>query len=114
MADHTAKRRITQFELSMDIYRKLEDLAAKMNEITSFQHQADSLANIVTDAKLKQALKTYRDSLENLRKGHGAYQTHLHFADEERLREKIVDVYSQVLSYEGESPTIMFTKGWKA
>ncbi|HRD06007.1 MAG: hypothetical protein U0V54_11755 [Saprospiraceae bacterium] len=110
LADYTAKERATQFELSMDIYRKLEDLAAKMNEITSFQHQADSLANIVTDAKLKQALKTYRDSLENLRKDMVPTKHTSIFADEERLREKIVDVYSQVLSYEGEPNNYVYKR----
>ena len=110
LADYTAKERTTQFELSMDIYRKLEDLAAKMNEITSFQHQADSLANIVTDAKLKQALKTYRDSLENLRKDMVPTKHTSIFADEERLREKIVDVYSQVLSYEGEPNNYVYKR----
>lgn len=110
LADYTAKERATQFELSMDIYRKLEDLAAKMNEITSFQHQADSLANIVTDSKLKQALKTYRDSLENLRKDMVPTKHTSIFADEERLREKIVDVYSQVLSYEGEPNNYVYKR----
>lgn len=110
LADYTAKERATQFELSMDIYGKLEDLAAKMNEITSFQHQADSLANIVTDAKLKQALKTYRDSLENLRKDMVPTKHTSIFADEERLREKIVDVYSQVLSYEGEPNNYVYKR----
>ena len=110
LADYTAQEREKQFELSMNLYRQLEDLAAKMKEITSFQHQADSLSALVTDPKLKQALKTYRDSLENLRKDMVPTKHTSIFADEERLREKIVDVYSQVLSYEGEPNNYVYKR----
>jgi photosystem II stability/assembly factor-like uncharacterized protein/uncharacterized protein YutE (UPF0331/DUF86 family) len=110
LADYTAQEREKQFELSMNLYRQLEELAAKMKEITSFQHQADSLSALVTDAKLKQALKTYRDSLENLRKDMVPTKHTSIFADEERLREKIVDVYSQVLSYEGEPNNYVYKR----
>lgn len=110
LADYTAQEREKQFELSMNLYRQLEDLAAKMKEITSFQHQADSLSALVTDPKLKKALKTYRDSLENLRKDMVPTKHTSIFADEERLREKIVDVYSQVLSYEGEPNNYVYKR----
>lgn len=43
----------------------------------------------------------YRDSLENLRKDILPTKEASIFADEERMRERISQVYVQVLSYEG-------------
>ncbi|MBP9195714.1 MAG: hypothetical protein KBF57_13600, partial [Saprospiraceae bacterium] len=110
LADYTAEERKAQFDLSMKLFDQLEQLAAKMGEITLFQEQADSLMKLTTDPKLKASIKMYRDSLENIRKEMVPTKHTSIFADEERLREKIVDVYSQVLSYEGEPNNYVYKR----
>ena len=110
LADYTAEERKAQFDLSMKLFDQLEQLAAKMGEITLFQEQADSLMKQTTDPKLKASIKMYRDSLENIRKEMVHTKHTSIFADEERLREKIVDVYSQVLSYEGEPNNYVYKR----
>lgn len=110
LADYTAEERKSQFDLSMKLFNQLEQLAARMEEITLYQQQADSLMKLTTDAKLKASIKMYRDSLENIRKDLVPTKHTSIFADEERLREKIVDVYSQVLSYEGEPNNYVYKR----
>lgn len=110
LADYTAEERKSQFDLSMKLFNQLEQLADRMEEITLYQQQADSLMKLTTDAKLKASIKMYRDSLENIRKDLVPTKHTSIFADEERLREKIVDVYSQVLSYEGEPNNYVYKR----
>lgn len=108
--DYTMEERKKQYELSLKIYNELEALAAKMEDIKGLQTQADSLMAKTKDAKLKAAIKTYRDSLENIRKEIVPTKHTSIFADEERLRERISEIYSQVLSYEGEPNNFVYKR----
>ncbi|MBK8702039.1 MAG: glycosyl hydrolase [Saprospiraceae bacterium] len=109
-ADYTLEERNKQYEVSIKLFNQLEDLAKRMDEVISFQKQVDSLSALTTDAKLRKDLKTYRDSLENIRKEMVPTKHTSIFADEERLREKISDVYAQVLSYEGEPSNFVYKR----
>ncbi len=109
-ADYTKEERQKQYDLSIKLYNELQSLAAKMEDIKSFQSQADTLMVKTKDAKLKTLIKTYRDSLENLRKEIVPTKHTSIFADEERLRERISELYSQVLSYEGEPNNFVFKR----
>ena len=100
-ADYTQEERAKQFETSMKVYDELQALSARTQEINSYQDQIDTLLLKSKDAKLKKALSMYRDSLENLRKDILPTKEASIFADEERMRERISQVYVQVLSYEG-------------
>jgi photosystem II stability/assembly factor-like uncharacterized protein len=109
-ADYSQSERKKQFDLSMKIYNELESLSSKMKEVVSFQAQIDSLILIVKDDKLKTGLKMYRDSLDNIRKEMVPTKHTSIFADEERLRERVSQVYAQVLSYEGEPNNYVYKR----
>lgn len=110
-ADYTEEERKKQFETSSILYRQLEGLALTTEKISQSQKQIDELLKTPNlNKKLKDQLTNYRDSLENVRKFILPTKQSSIFADEERLRERISDVYSSVVSYEGEPNNFVYKR----
>jgi photosystem II stability/assembly factor-like uncharacterized protein len=110
-SDYTQVEQKKQFETAMQLYKQYEDLGKTMEKIVSSQKQIDALlANKSINKKLKDQLTLYRDSLENIRKFIVPTKQSSIFADEERLRERIAEVYGAVLSYEGEPNNTIYQK----
>ncbi len=101
-ADYTAQERQSQYDMSLKLYKQFEDLGTANSKIVETQKQIDQLLkNQAISKKLRDQLTVYRDSLENVRKFILPTKQSSIFADEERLRERIAEVYGAILSYEG-------------
>ncbi len=109
-ADYTMEERKKQYDLSMKLFNQLEELAGRMSEVVDYQKQVDTLLKKTKDAKLTASLKMYRDSLENIRKEIVPTKHTSIFADEQRLRERISEVYGQVLSSESEPNNFVYKR----
>jgi hypothetical protein len=95
----------------MKLFKQLEDLGTLNNNIVNANKEISKLleANSLPK-KLKDQLTIYRDSLSAVRAFIIPTKTTSIFADEERLRERISNVYSSVLSYEGSPNGTIFSK----
>lgn len=109
--DFTQDDRKKQFETSMKLFKQLEDLGKVNNKIDkASQEIAKVMENKTISKKLKDQLKAYKDSLDAVRAFIIPTKTTSIFADEERLRERISEVYSSVLSYEGTPNATIYNK----
>jgi photosystem II stability/assembly factor-like uncharacterized protein len=109
--DFTLEDRKKQFDISMKLFKQLEDLGTLNSNIVNANKEISKLleANSLPK-KLKDQLTIYRDSLSAVRAFIIPTKTTSIFADEERLRERISNVYSSVLSYEGSPNGTIFSK----
>ncbi|MEO6639003.1 MAG: hypothetical protein ABIN25_12050, partial [Ginsengibacter sp.] len=85
-----------QFKTAMELYNLHEELATLVDSISSRQKMINDQLAVITDSKAKIILTDYNSQLETLRASLlSTTQTSI-FSDEERVREKITNVYSAV------------------
>ncbi len=96
----TVSDRQAQFTTAMQLYNLHEQLAKTVDDINAKQKMLKDNLEKVKSAKVKKLLQEYYDKLEELRGTLLATKQKSIFADEERLREKITDVYGAVAGQE--------------
>ena len=96
----TIADRQAQYNTAMQLYNLHEQLAKTVDDINSKQKMLKENIEKVKSAKVKKLLQEYNDKLEELRGTLLATKQKSIFADEERLREKITDVYSAIAGQE--------------
>lgn len=96
----TSSDRQKQFDASMQLYNLHEQLAKTVEDIAGKQKMLKDNIDKTKNAKLKKLLQEYHDKLETLRAECLATKQKSIFADEERLRERITDVYQAVAGQE--------------
>jgi hypothetical protein len=84
----------------MELFNMHEQLGKNVADITEKQKLLKDNINKVKDPKVKKQMQEYYDKLEVLRAELIPTKTTSIFADEERLREDITDVYSAVCNTE--------------
>ncbi len=89
-----------QYKTAMDIYRLHESLAKVVDDISGRQKQLKKYMDSTSNKKLKLTLQEYYDQLEALRANCLATKMKSVFADEERIRERITDLYMAVAMQE--------------
>ena len=96
----TVADREAQFATAMKLYNLHEELAKTVDDINDKQKMLKGNIEKTKNAKVKKLLQEYLDKLEELRGTLLATKQKSIFADEERLREKITDVYGAVAGQE--------------
>jgi len=96
----TIADREAQYKTAMDLYHLHEQLASVADDINSNQKMLKENIEKTKNAKLKKLLSEYNDKLEILRETLLASKQKSQFADEQKLRERISDVYVAVCSQE--------------
>jgi photosystem II stability/assembly factor-like uncharacterized protein len=99
--DFTLQDRAKQYETGMQLYLLHEQLAKTVDDINARQKMLKETTDKVKNKKVKKLLEEYQQQLENLRAECLATKQKSLFADEERLRERITDVYMAVCAQEG-------------
>lgn len=89
-----------QYKTGMKIYNLHEALAKTVEDISSRQKMLKENIAKVKSAKVKKLLQEYNDQLETLRAECLATKQKSLFADEERLRERITEVYASICMQE--------------
>jgi hypothetical protein len=94
--DFTLEDRKLQYKTAMDVYHLHEQLAKVVDDINTKQRVLKKGIEGEPDKKNKAILQEYNDKLEDLRGQLLATKQTSIFVDEERLREKITQVYLAV------------------
>jgi hypothetical protein len=98
--DFTVDDRSIQHKTGMELYKMHEDLAKIVDDINDKQKILKEGIEKTKNKKSKKLFEDYNASLEKLRAECLATKQKSMFADEERLRERITDVYMSVTSQE--------------
>lgn len=98
--DFTMADRELQYKTGMELFKLHESLAKTVEDISSRQKMLKENIAKVKSAKVKKLLQEYNDQLETLRAECLATKQKSQFADEERIRERISDVYASVCMQE--------------
>jgi photosystem II stability/assembly factor-like uncharacterized protein len=94
--DYTLADRQVQYNTAMKIFNMHEQLATLAADVTGKQKNLKLILEKMQDPKEKKVVQQYYDSLETLRGTlMGTKQTSF-FADEERIRENLSELYSSV------------------
>ena len=98
--DFTLEDRQLQFKTGMELFHMHEELAKMVDEINARQKMLKENIEKVKNKKTKKLLEEYQSQLELLRSECLATKQKSQFADEERLRERITDIYASVCMQE--------------
>jgi hypothetical protein len=98
--EFTLADRLLQYKTAMQLYKLHEDLAANVDDINEKQKLIKDNLDKVKDSATKKRMMEFNTKLEEQKKQLLASTQKSIFADEERLREKITDVYSAVAGQE--------------
>ncbi|HLF45464.1 MAG TPA: hypothetical protein VI548_03520, partial [Chitinophagaceae bacterium] len=98
--DFTLADRQLQFKTAMQLYKMHEELAAVVDDINEKQKIIKDNLEKVKDPATKKLMEEFNVKLETERAEMLATKQKSIFADEERLREKISDVYASVAGQE--------------
>ncbi len=96
----TEEDRKTQYEAAMRLYHMHEQLYTLVDKINSEQKMIKENMDSVKKPQTKKQLKEYNDKLEELRSTLLATKHKSIFADEQKLREYITEVYAAVCNQE--------------
>ncbi|MDQ6762227.1 MAG: hypothetical protein M3015_06330, partial [Bacteroidota bacterium] len=94
--DFSINDRKLQFKTAMELYDLHQELATLVDSISTRQKMIKDQLTVINDTRAKTILTDYNSQLETLRATLlSTTQTSI-FSDQERLREKITNVYSAV------------------
>jgi photosystem II stability/assembly factor-like uncharacterized protein len=108
--EFTLADRQLQYKTAMQLYKSHEDLAATVDDINEKQKMIKDNLDKVKDSSTKKLMVEYNTKLEEQRKQLLASTQKSIFADEEKLRERITDVYSAVASQEAPPSNLQIQK----
>ncbi|HMC99646.1 MAG TPA: hypothetical protein VKH37_05820, partial [Ferruginibacter sp.] len=94
--DYTLADREAQYNTAMKLFGMHEQLAALVDDVSNKQKSLKLMLDQMQDARSKKVVQQYYDSLETLRGTLMGTKQVSFFADEERLREKLSDLYTSV------------------
>jgi photosystem II stability/assembly factor-like uncharacterized protein len=95
-ADYSIADRATQYNTAMKLYNMHEQLAKVSDDISTKQKGLKAMMDKIQNPQSKKVAQQYYDSLEVLRGTMMATKQTSIFADEERIREQISELYSSV------------------
>ena len=98
--DFTLADRQLQYKTAMQLYKMHEVLAAAVDDINEKQKMMKDNLEKVKDGATKILMEEFNTKLETERAEMLSTKQKSRFADEERLREKITEVYSSVAGQE--------------
>ncbi|MCD4698480.1 MAG: hypothetical protein K8S16_19815 [Bacteroidales bacterium] len=98
---HSIADRDARMELVMDAYTLLEDLGFLDKQVTEIRDQAKVKAAKANNKSLSKKLNTLSDKMKTLHKELVATTVTNEITGEEKLREKIADIYSSALGFQG-------------
>jgi photosystem II stability/assembly factor-like uncharacterized protein len=84
-----------------DVFDMTEDLAFFNQQLTNMLDSVKLVINITKNTSLKKALEDYTSKLEKIRKELIATKEGQSITGEERIREKLSELYGSVVGYEG-------------
>ncbi len=94
--DYTLADRQSQYATAMKLYKMHEQLAAVAEEVSNKQKNLKGIVDKIQNPKSKKLVQQYVDSLESLRGTLMATKQTSAFADEERIREGITNLYTSI------------------
>jgi hypothetical protein len=94
--DYTLADRQSQYATAMKLYKMHEQLAAVAEEVSNKQKSLKGIVDKIQNPKSKKLVQQYVDSLESLRGTLMATKQTSAFADEERIRESITNLYTSI------------------
>ncbi len=100
-ATYTAEDRTLQYKTSMKLFGLMEQLANLNDQVLGVQERIKNTLEKPEAAKNKKVLTEYNNELEKVRATLLATQQKSMFADEERIRENLSEVFAAVVSNEG-------------
>lgn len=106
----TEEDRRVQHNLAMQLYHLHEELYALVEKINAEQRMLKENETVVKTNKSKKLLTEYNTRLEALRSTLLATKSKSIFADEEKLREHISDLYSPVCSQEARPTNLQMAR----
>ena len=110
-AAHKAEDRKAQFELAMKLYNQLGDMSFAVERINGVRLALDgSAASLAKDDQLRSQLETASAKADEFRRKVVATKEGGAITGEERLREFLADLYSNVSSYEGRPSQTQFER----
>jgi photosystem II stability/assembly factor-like uncharacterized protein len=95
-SDFTIPDRVAQYNTAMKLYNMHEQLAKVVDDVSTKEKVLKGLIEKIENPKSKKIAQQYYDSLEVLRGTLMATKQTSFFADEERIREQISDLYTSV------------------
>jgi len=98
---HTAEDRDARLETLMEAYNLLQDLAFLDKQMSDIIEQAKEKAKLANNKTSSKKLTALAETLEEMKKDMAATKVTSAITGEEKLREKIGVVYSNVLGYQG-------------
>ena len=101
ISQHSAEDKSLQRITSNQLFKMSEDLAFFNQQVLTMKESATARMNTTQNAGLKKSLQTYLDKIEKIRKELVATKGGQAITGEERIREKLSDLYGSVNSYEG-------------
>ena len=99
-----------QYKTALQLYKMHEDLAAVVDDINEKQKMIKDNMDKVKDAATKKLMEEFNTKLEEQRSQLLATKQKSRFSDEERLREKITEVYSAVAGQEAPPSNLQVQK----
>ena len=100
-ATYSAEDRQLQYTTSMQLFDLIEQLADLNDQVMVIQTRLKSNLETTKDAKAKKVLSAYNKDLEDIRATLLATKQKSMFADEERIRENLSEVFAAVAYNEG-------------
>ncbi|MFM7216895.1 MAG: hypothetical protein ACKO1U_02615, partial [Bacteroidota bacterium] len=97
---HSAADRALQRKTVAELFRATEDLAFLCDRVYSSSFRAKQLADS-TNGSLKKSLLAYSVQMDTIRKELVATKPGLAITGEEKIREKLSELYGGVMSYQG-------------
>jgi len=98
---HSAESRDKRLKTLMEAYNLLQDLAFIDKQVTDIDDQAKEKSAKANNKSLGKKLNDLAERMDELHKELAATTVTGAITGEEKLREKIADIYSAVLSYQG-------------
>lgn len=101
ISQHSNDDMAVQRKSSNDVFKLTEDLAFFNHQILSMIDSSKAIIASSKNAALNKSLQSYVDKLEKIRKELVATKEGLGITGEERIREKLSELYGSIVGYDG-------------
>jgi len=98
---HSKEDRVLQFETSMKLYNLQEDLAFLNEQIKRLGIESSAISDSIKNGDIKDNLNEFSGKLIDLSKTLAASKEGTGITGEEKLREKLSDLYGSIVDYPG-------------
>ena len=101
LSPHSQEDIAAHMKAVKDVYQLTEDVAFFNHQVLRMIDSAKAIAGTTNNASLKKSLQVYIDKLEKIHKELVATKEGLGITGEERIREKLSELYGSVVGYDG-------------